>query len=110
MECVIDLGEERAITTVGLSCLQETKSWIWFPSKIEIQLSHDGKKFAPAGAIDITEYQKEVAPSSREFTTNLRGSARYVKVIAMPAFETIPNWHLGAGGKPWIFADEVVVR
>jgi hypothetical protein len=110
MECVIDLGEERAITTVGLSCLQETKSWIWFPSRIEVQLSHDGKKFAAAGAIDITEYQKEATPSTREFTTNLRGSARYVKVIAKPAFETIPSWHLGAGGKPWIFADEVIVR
>jgi predicted alpha-1,2-mannosidase len=110
MECVIDLGEERAITTVGLSCLQETKSWIWFPSKIEIQLSNDGKKYAPAGAIDITEYQKEATPSTREFTMNLRGSARYVKIIAKPAFESIPNWHLGAGGKPWIFADEVIVE
>jgi hypothetical protein len=75
-----------------------------------VQLSHDGKKFAAAGAIDITEYQKEATPSTREFTTNLRGSARYVKVIAKPAFDVIPSWHLGAGGKPWIFADEVIVR
>jgi predicted alpha-1,2-mannosidase len=110
MECVIDLGKEQNVTTVSLSCLQETKSWIWFPSRIEIQLSQDGKKFTPAGAIDITEYQKEATPSTREFTTNLRGSARYVKVIAKPAFETIPTWHLGAGGKPWIFADEVIVK
>jgi hypothetical protein len=110
MECVIDLGEDRAITTVGLSCLQETKSWIWFPSKIEIQLSHDGKKFATAASIDITEYQKEATPSTREFTQNIRASSRYVKVIAKPAFESIPSWHLGAGGKPWIFADEVIVE
>lgn len=109
-ECVIDLGAEQAITTIGLSCLQETKSWIWFPSRIEIQLSHDGKKFAPAGAIDITEYQKETQSSTREFTQNLRASGRYVKLIAKPAFETIPNWHLGAGGKPWIFADEIIVK
>jgi predicted alpha-1,2-mannosidase len=110
MECVIDLGAEQAITTVGLSCLQETKSWIWFPSRIEIQLSHDGKTFAQAAAIDITEYQKETQPSTREFTKDLRASARYVKVIAKPAFDAIPAWHLGAGGKPWIFADEVVVK
>jgi hypothetical protein len=110
MECVIDLGEERAITTVGLSCLQETKSWIWFPSRIEVQLSHDGKKFAPAASIDITQYQKEATPSTREFTKDLRGSARYVKVIAKPAFDIIPSWHLGAGGKPWIFADEIIIK
>jgi hypothetical protein len=110
MECVVDLSEERAITTVGLSCLQETKSWIWFPSRVEIQLSQDGKNFAPAGAIDITEFQKENTPSTREFTTNLSVSARYVKVIAKPAFDTIPSWHLGAGGKPWIFADEILIK
>jgi hypothetical protein len=110
MECVIDLGEERAITTVGLSCLQETKSWIWFPSKIEIQLSRDGKKFAPAATISGMEYQKETAPSVREFEQNLRASSRYIKVIAYPAFDVIPNWHLGAGGKPWIFADEVIIN
>jgi hypothetical protein len=110
MECVIDLGSEQAITTVGLSCLQETKSWIWFPSRVEIFLSHDGKTFAPAASIDITEYQKEATPSTREFTRNLRGSARYVKIIAQPAFEKIPEWHLGAGGTPWIFADEIIVK
>jgi hypothetical protein len=35
---------------------------------------------------------------------------RYVKIVAKPAFDVIPSWHLGAGGKPWIFVDEVVVR
>lgn len=110
MECIIDLGAEQAITTIGLSCLQETKSWIWFPSRIEFMLSHDGKTFAPAGAIDITEYQKDATPSTREFKRDLRGSARYVKVIAKPAFETIPSWHLGSGGKPWIFVDEILLN
>jgi len=33
-----------------------------------------------------------------------------VKVIAKPAFDVIPSWHLGAGGKPWIFVDEVIVK
>jgi hypothetical protein len=35
---------------------------------------------------------------------------RYVKVIAEPAFHEIPSWHLGAGGQPWLFADEVIIR
>jgi hypothetical protein len=110
VECVIDLGSEQAISSIGLSCLQETKSWIWFPSRIEFMLSHDGKSFASAGFIDITEYQKETNPSTREFKRDLRGSARFVKIIAKPAFDKIPNWHLGAGGTPWIFVDEILVN
>jgi len=34
---------------------------------------------------------------------------KYVKIIATPAFDQIPDWHLGAGGKPWIFADEIII-
>jgi hypothetical protein len=35
--------------------------------------------------------------------------ARYVKVRATNA-GPLPGWHPGAGGKAWIFADELVVR
>ena len=30
--------------------------------------------------------------------------------ITTESFIQCPDWHLGAGGKAWIFADEIVVR
>ena len=35
--------------------------------------------------------------------------ARYVRVVAKN-IGTIPDWHPGAGGKAWIFADEIIVE
>ena len=30
--------------------------------------------------------------------------------ITKESFIQCPDWHLGAGGKAWVFADEIVVR
>ncbi|MDZ4822878.1 MAG: GH92 family glycosyl hydrolase [Flavobacteriales bacterium] len=109
LEAVIDLGKEQPISYVGVSCLEEIKSWIWFPSEVEVFISHDGKTFASAGVIKNDEPTDNYTPRKKEFSKSLRGSGRYVKVVAKN-FGTIPSWHLGAGGQAWIFADEVIIN
>jgi hypothetical protein len=104
----IDLGKNIPITTIGLSCLQETKSWIWYPVKIEYYTSTDGVKFEIAGTM-TEEISQSETPSVKEFTIKTNTSARYIKVVATP-MEIIPSWHLGAGGKPWIFVDEIIIK
>ena len=34
---------------------------------------------------------------------------RYIKIIAKKLGK-LPEWHLGAGGKSWIFIDEIEVK
>jgi predicted alpha-1,2-mannosidase len=110
MVAVLDLGQEKPITTITLSCLEEIKSWIWFPHEVQIYLSHDGKDYALAGTIINEESENNYTPRTKEFTKNLRAYGRYVKIIAKPAFEKIPDWHLGSGNTPWIFADEIIIK
>ena len=40
---------------------------------------------------------------------SLNSSARFVRVQAINR-KTCPDWHDAAGGKAWIFADEIVIR
>ncbi|MFM9986875.1 MAG: GH92 family glycosyl hydrolase, partial [Flavobacteriales bacterium] len=110
MEVVIDLGAEKQISSVSVSCLQEIKSWIWFPSEIEIFISHDGKSFASAGTIKNENAIDSYVVETTQFNKALRGYGRFVKVVAHPAFQSIPAWHLGAGDTCWIFADEIIIR
>lgn len=110
VEMIVDLGSSRPITTIGLGCLQEIKSWIWFPSQIDIYLSDDGVNFRSAGYIKNEKPQDDYKPQTNDFVKNMRGVGRYIKLIAHPAFQTIPAWHLGVGGTPWIFADEIIIR
>ena len=39
--------------------------------------------------------------------TNL--NARYIKIKA-ENYGVCPDWHLGAGGKTWIFVDEITIK
>ena len=38
-----------------------------------------------------------------------RGEARYVRIVARNV-GTCPPWHPGAGGKAWLFVDEIIVE
>ncbi|MFM7106847.1 MAG: discoidin domain-containing protein, partial [Flavobacteriales bacterium] len=110
VEVLLDLGEVKPISSISVSVLQETKSWIWFPSKMEVLISDDGNKYTPTGYV-LNDKPLDIEEALlNEMAKTMRGQGRYVKIILYPAFEKIPEWHLGAGGKPWIFADEIIIR
>lgn len=111
IEVVVDMGQKQEISHAGISCYQDINPWIWFPSSVEFAVSKDGINFKPVGVVknDVPITDKEI--STHEFVLDFeKVEARYVRIIAIPAFDVIPQWHLGSGGKPWIFADEIIVR
>jgi Glycosyl hydrolase family 92/F5/8 type C domain len=111
VEFVIDLGESNEITYLGLSCYQEIKPWIWMPSQVLFYGSRDGINFRPLGATKSDVAIDDERITRKEISLTIPAEKmRYVKIVAKPAFDVIPSWHLGAGGKPWIFVDEVIVR
>lgn len=109
MVCIIDLADTVAVNKVGVRCLQDTKSWIWFPSMVRVSISVDGKEYAQVAAWSTNADTAKEGGHIQQFSQPVAGKARFVRVEAMPAFESIPSWHLGAGGKPWIFADEILI-
>jgi predicted alpha-1,2-mannosidase len=110
VEIIVDLGKEKPISSIGISCLEEIKSWIWFPSSIDIFISHDGLQFASAGTLKTEEPLNDYQPKTKEFSKTLRASGRYVKLKIHPGVEPIPSWHLGSGETCWIFADEIIIK
>jgi predicted alpha-1,2-mannosidase len=106
---VVDLGEVQEVSKVGASFLQDIGSWIWMPSRVDVELSIDGKTFGPAFSIanDISE-KREGAITSELVKSIPSQRARYIKIHAVN-FGKIPAWHPGSGGDAWIFADEIIV-
>ena len=46
----------------------------------------------------------------KDYSKKLSGvSTRFIKVVGK-TIGKCPPWHLGAGGKAWVFADEVVIK
>ncbi len=109
LDAVIDLGSIQPIRKLSLGCIQDIGSWIFFPTRVEYYLSADGKLFHEAGIVENQISEKREDAMRMEFALNIRNeTARYVKVIAKNR-QICPPWHAGAGGKAWIFVDELMV-
>ena len=109
-DAVIDLQRETEIREVGGSFLQVARSWIWMPDRIEFEVSTDGSSFTRVADIRPGFPKQEMNAVMKEFTQSLAPTrARYVRVRAFN-FGKIPAWHPGAGGDPWIFVDEILIR
>ena len=108
-EAVLDLGEPRSIQRLACSFLQDQNSWIFLPAEVELALSTDGVTYQ---AVAEEEFELTADLAQRTATASARfdaRSARYVRVRAKTV-GTCPDWHQGAGGKAWVFADELVVE
>ena len=95
---------------VGASFLQVALPWIWMPDRVEFESSSDGKTFTKIAEIKPGFPQTDLTPTAREYRQSVTPTkARYIRMRAFN-FGKIPSWHLGAGGDPWIFVDEVFIR
>ena len=112
MEVVIDLLEPRDIHSVGASCLEDTRSWIFYPSAIEASVSDDGKEYRPFANIS-TGYDPVADPAGTKgikvFSVKGSAKARFVR-LKVKNFGKMPTWHISAGEQAWLFVDEVEVR
>ncbi|MGA2624432.1 MAG: DUF4838 domain-containing protein [Bacteroidota bacterium] len=110
MSATVDLDTTQVITSVGVDCLDDNQSWIFFPEKIEIAVSVDGKAFVDAGMIENPDARKQVAKQTKTFLLNMPAPlhARYVRVAARNVAE-VPAWR-GVKGLAWVFVDEIIIR
>jgi hypothetical protein len=121
----VEFKEPRVLKEIGLSCLQDMKSWIFFPSEIKIEYSYDGEHFEELPTIVtnfkyasnaftpemIPSFSTYVGPMTQDFyrQTNTTKPIRKIRVIAIN-YGQCPDWHLGAGNSTWLFADELIFR
>jgi hypothetical protein len=96
---VVDLGSVQEISKVGAGFLQDVGSWIWMPTRVEVDLSTDGKNFGPRISIgnDVAERDGVVI---KDFVKSIPPQkARYVRIRAV---------NLRAEG--WVFVDEILIQ
>ncbi len=106
---VVDLGKIQKVSKIGVGFLQDIGSWIWMPSRVDLELSTDGKTFGPALSIANEVSDKHGGVVTRDFVKTIAlQDVRYIRLRAVN-FGKIPSWHPGSGGDAWIFVDEIIV-
>lgn len=108
---VVQLKEPRQISSVAVSCLQDTKSWIFHPKSLTVEISDDGVNFRRIGTQQNNEVsdRKEGAFTHRFKMDFPPVQATYLRV-RIENYGVCPDWHLGAGGMTWLFLDELIVE
>jgi putative alpha-1,2-mannosidase len=107
---VIDLQRETEIKRVGGGFLQNVRSWIWMPTRIEFETSTDGQNFTKVAEIQNDVPPEEMKEQFKDYKTQISPiRARYVRVKAVN-FGKIPAWHPGTGETAWLFVDEIFVE
>ena len=111
-EAIIDLRKVKSISEVDVNFLQDSRSWIMMPTKLEIYTSNNKEVFKLAGVIE-----KEANPFNDSTFTDLwkvqfqSQKAQYIKVKVYN-YGVFPRGHLAEPfkGKSYIFVDEITVK
>ena len=110
IEAVIDLGERMTVKRITCGFLENQYAWIFFPAVIEVSISKDGVYFDLIKHIRNKPLVRNIQPRFQDFVTELSEMrACFVKIKARNV-GVCPDWHPGAGGKAWLFCDEIVVE
>jgi predicted alpha-1,2-mannosidase len=110
LDAVIDLGKTQRVNKITVEFLQNQRSWIFMPEKVDYYISKNGKDYRHVGTVENTiapTYQGAIIDQFSMDKINRR--ARYVKVVAKN-MGLCPDWHPGAGTRSWIFVDEITVE
>ena len=109
-EAIVDLQQTKSISEIHSNYLQDQRSWILMPTKVEYYTSMDNINFTLVSSIsnDVNPKQEENSIKDFSYTTKPI-NARYVKVKAYN-FGKLPEWHQGFGSDAFIFVDEITIK
>lgn len=110
-EAIIDLNESKKIKNISANFLQDTRSWILMPIKVEFYISEDNVTFKKVATIDNSVDPKEYNTVIKGFSSDIDAKGRFVKIKAYN-FGKLPEWHQGypSNGDAFIFIDEITVK
>ncbi len=113
MVAVVELDQEQTVRYVALNCLENMRSWIFFPINVKMETSLDGKTWKTFGEVSTTqfptEHYRQEESVTHTFCADGATRAKYVKITATN-FGALPDWHVSAGQQAWLFADEIIIK
>lgn len=108
-KATLELDKKRLGTTIEIGFLQDIKSWIWYPQKVVVDVYESYNQisryeFYPGKDLEKTEGAMRTLVQAVH-----KGPVEKV-IVTAKTIGPCPEWHLGAGGKSWIFVDEIDVK
>ncbi|HRF42251.1 MAG TPA: discoidin domain-containing protein, partial [Saprospiraceae bacterium] len=109
VDAVVDLGAAQQLRQVRIHFLQDENAWIFMPTGVSFYGSTDGRNFRLIGKVPARTRPEHKGTIIESFSVKTSGPMRYIRVVGHNR-GLCPPTHKGAGGKAWIFADEIRVE
>ena len=107
---MINLKELLPIHGISVGFLQDSRSWILFPTRVVFYGSTDSVHFEEIGTVINEVPENNVSVQRKEFELHdIEKNYHYIRVKAFN-YGKLPSWHQGFGGDAFIFVDEVTIR
>jgi alpha-L-fucosidase len=107
---LVELKDSRAVRSVRIGFLENQDSWIFFPQRVEVSVSSDGTTFQAIAHVDTGNVTSSNSIDRKEVSLRIGAEGcRFLRIQAKN-IGLCPVWHKGAGGKAWLFLDEVEVE
>ena len=104
MDLIIDLEQPTEVSEVKIGAMENQGPDIYFPTRMEVLLSTDGKSFKTAGIID-RPFEMNPVIVLKDFTLQFdKQLATHVQVKAI-SLKKPPH-----GGGAWLFVDEITIN
>lgn len=109
VKITVDLGEERMVQFITLSFLQNQASWIFLPKAVWVETSIDNYVYFRTQTTVTTKVDPSEFKDPEPVKMAIHDRVRFLR-FTIQAVKTCPEWHVGAGGKCWVFMDEITVE
>jgi predicted alpha-1,2-mannosidase len=109
-EATIDMGKVQRINKISATFLQDQRSWIFMPERVEFLVALYDYNYRTVAILKSKTPEDMEDAIIEAFTKDgMKENGRFLRIKATNR-KTCPDWHVGAGDKAWIFIDEIVVE
>ena len=110
LDIIIDLGSKIKINQIICGFLEAQKSWIFLPTDMTVFFSNNNELYENEKHTIISDGENYGNNNRINVSINNIGiNTRFIRIVATNR-KVCPDWHSGAGGDAWIFADEIRVE
>lgn len=110
LEAIIDLGETKEISKVGIHTCVEKGYWIFDARSFEVEGSTDGKTYSLLASEQYPAMKETDSNAIYTHTLTFNtAKIRYLKV-KVASEHHLPAWHPGKGNPGFVFVDEIVAE
>ncbi|HKL39932.1 MAG TPA: discoidin domain-containing protein, partial [Cryomorphaceae bacterium] len=108
----VDLGKAKKVSHIETTFLQDQKSWIFYPTLVNLEISADGETWESIKTVEIPSTAQSDEITVKEIEVDF--AEREIKMVRLTAKTVgpLPEWHIGYEyqGTAWVFIDEIIIE